>query len=52
MLAAFQRSLQAARSFEALQDATAAALPSLQSATPRELDRSELAETLTLYAGA
>ena len=52
MLAAFQRSLQAARSVEALQDATAAALPRLKRATPRELDRAELAETLTLYIGA
>ena len=50
MLAAFQRSIQAARSFEAL-DAAAAALP-LKRASPRELDRSELAETLTLYVGA
>ena len=53
MLAAFQRSLQAARSVEALQDAAAAALPRLQRASsPRELDRSELAETVTLYVGA
>ena len=52
MLAAFQRSLQAARSFKALQDAVAAALPRLKRASPRELDRSELAETVTLYVGA
>ena len=52
MLAAFQRSLQVASSVEALQDAAAAALPRLKCAAPRELDRSELAETLTLYVGA
>ena len=50
MLAAFTRSLQAARSFSAVQDAAAAALqPALQQA--RQLDPSQLAEALTLYMG-
>ena len=49
MLASFKRSLQAARSFEAVQDAATQALPGLQRA--RGLDRSEIAEALTLYAG-
>ena len=49
MLAGFQRSLQAARSFEAVQDAVAAAFPGLERA--RDLDRSEIAELATLYTG-
>ena len=48
MLTALKRSLQAAQSFEAVQDA-ATQLPGLQRA--RGLDRSELAEVLTLYTG-
>ena len=50
MIASFQRSLRAAQSFEAVQDAAAAALPRLRRA--RSLDRSELAEVFTVYAGA
>ena len=49
MLAAFKRSLQAARSFEAVQDAATQAFPRLQRA--RGVDRSEIAEVLTLYTG-
>ena len=49
MLKSLKRSLQAARSFEAVQDAAAAALPGLERA--RGLDRSELAELATLYTG-
>ena len=49
MLASFKRSLQAARCFEAVQDAATQALPGLQRA--RGLDRSEIAEVLTLYTG-
>ena len=49
MLASITRSLQAAGSFVAVQDAVA--LPRLLRARPG-LDRAELAEVLTLYGGA
>ena len=50
MLAAFIRSLQAARSFSEVQDgATAALQPALQQV--RQLDPSQLVEALTLYGG-
>ena len=49
LLASIKRSLQAAGSFEAVQDALA--LPRLLRARPG-LDRAELAEVITLYGGA
>ena len=49
LLASVKRSLQAAGSFEAVQDALA--LPRLLRARPG-LDRAELAEVITLYGGA
>ena len=52
MLAALERSLHAAGSFEAVQDAAAVALPKLQHARPAELDRRQLVEAVTLYGGA
>ena len=53
MLAAIKRSLQAARSFEAVQDAATAAFSRLRTARQQQaLDRSELAEVFTLYTGA
>ena len=52
MLAAFKRSLQAAAgSFDAVQDAAAAAHGGLQRAAPRDLDRTELAEVYAAYGG-
>ena len=49
LLASIKRSLQAAGSFEAVQDALA--LPRLLRARPG-LDRAELAEVIALYGGA
>ena len=51
MLDALKRSLQCASSLAALEDASAAALPALQSAQAGDLDRSELAEVFTLCFG-
>ena len=51
MLAALKRSLQSVSSSAALEDASSAALPALQSAEAGDLDRSELAEVFTLCTG-
>ena len=51
MLAALKRSLQSASSSAAIEDASAAALPALQSAEAGDLDRSEIAEVFTLCIG-